>query len=119
MQKWTRRIASLLLGVTMLLISVAPAYAMTNLTSKSRGLSFEDGTVKINAFVNDTGKTITISAELWRGTTRTGTWYDSGTSFAEITGVKTAHSGDTYTLKVSYTVNGTPYQFPDLVCVAP
>lgn len=119
MSKIIRRGLALSLSVVLLLLYSAPAHADTTVLRKHRTLSFENDSLVVFARVEDASKTITVTAELWRGTTRTGTWYDSGTSFAEITGVKTAHSGDTYTLKVSYTVNGTPYQFPDLVCVAP
>lgn len=119
MKKMRRSITVLVVSTVLILISVVTVHAGTAAISSYRDMVFENGDVKIYARAHDVGKTITITAELWRGTTHTGTWYDSGTSLAEISGVKIAQSGATYTLKVSYTVNGTEYHLPDLIRVAP
>ena len=71
-------------------------------------LSFTGTTANCEVTVQSPGDDISVNLELWRGATRLKTWSDSGTTFVVINETYTVQKGSTYTLKGSYTLNGTP-----------
>ena len=46
---------------------------------------------------------------LYHGSTPVGSWSDSGTSYVDLYGTCTVVKGESYTLVISGTVNGTPF----------
>ncbi|MFR8004722.1 MAG: hypothetical protein ACLU6E_03065 [Dysosmobacter welbionis] len=72
-------------------------------------LSFTGTTANCEVTVQSPGDDISVNLELWRGATRLKTWSDSGTTFVVINETYPVQKGSTYTLKGSYTLNGTSY----------
>lgn len=119
MRKHTKRIVACMMIVAIIMTSIASAHALVMATRYKTSLDFNGTTVHCYASVTDAGKTITVTAKLWRGTLLIGTWSDTDNSFVEVNGIKMAQSGQTYTLKVSYTSNGITYYLPDITKTCP
>ncbi len=102
-----------------ILTSIVSVHALTTATQRDSSLVFNGTAIECRANVIDAGKTITVTAKLWRGSTLMGTWSDTGTSFVDVFGVKMGQSGQTYTLTVSYTINGVTHDMPDITRTCP
>ena len=119
MRKHMRRIIVCTVIVATIMTSIVSAHALAMATRYKTSLDFNGSTAHCYASVMDSGKTITITAKLWRGTALIGTWSDTDNSFVEVNGIKMAQSGQTYTLKVSYTINGVTHNLPDITKTCP
>lgn len=75
----------------------------------SGSLSFSGTTAYCSGSVTDPGKTIIATMTLYHGGTPVGSWGDSGTSYVDLYGTCTVVKGESYTLVISGTVNGTPF----------
>ncbi len=119
MRKHVKRVITCMVIVTVIFTSIVSAHALVAGTQRDSKLSFNGTTVQCYAYVIDPGKTITVTAKLWRGTMLIGTWSDTGNSFVDVNGIKLAQSGQTYTLRVSYTINGVTHDLPDITKTCP
>ena len=114
MRKCVKQFIVSLVAVTAIIASVVSAHALVTATRHNASLDFSGTTARCHASVIDPGKTITVTAQLWRGTTLVASWMDRGVSFVEVDGKTTAQVGQTYTLRVSYKINGITYRLPDI-----
>ncbi len=119
MRKHVKRVIACMVIVMVMISSIVSAHALVAGSQGNSKLSFDGTTVHCYAYAVDPGKTITVTAKLWRGTLLIGTWSDTDNSFVEVNGIKMAQSGQTYTLKVSYTINGVTYNLPDITKTCP
>ncbi len=119
MRQHLKRVIACTVIVATILTSIVSAHALVMATRHTASLDFNGTAVHCYASVMDSGKTISVTAKLWRGTTLIGTWSDTDTSFVEVNGIKMAQSGQTYTLKVSYTINGVTHVLPDITKTCP
>lgn len=73
------------------------------------GLSFSGTTAICSGSVTDNNKSISATMTLYHGSTPVGSWSESGTSYVDFYGTCTVTKGQSYTLIISGTVNGTPF----------
>ena len=104
-----KRVFLMLLVVAMLFVTSTQAYAAEQVVIVTPTLSFSGTTATCMVNIYKYGKTISATLELWRGSTRIATWSDTATSHLLISETKTVVSGQTYTLKVSGTIDGVPF----------
>ncbi len=71
-------------------------------------LSFDGTTANCSVSITALGKPITATLELWQGSTCIASWSDSATSYLIISEECSVTNGQTYTLKVSGTIDGEP-----------
>lgn len=119
MRKHIQQVIACMVAVTAILVSVVGAHALVTATRRTSRLDFSGTTAQCYAYVVDSGKTITVTAKLWHGSTLVVSWTNTGTSFVEVYGQKAVQSGQTYTLKVSYIINGVTRYFPDITKTCP
>lgn len=101
-----------MVAVLMLVVScIATAYADASIcsTGPSMVLQFSSTTATCRSTLSSTGNSLHITMELWQGTTKVASWNGSGTSFVSVSGTHSVSKGKTYTLKATYTINGTSY----------
>lgn len=105
-----KRMVSILLVVAILSALVATAAAAESRSTKYTPILTFDGTTANSYFsVTALGKPITATLELWHGSTRVAQWSDSATSRLIIDEDCTVTKGETYTLKVSGTIDGAAF----------
>lgn len=105
-----KRIGAILLAAAILsslAISAAAAQPRTNDCTPI--LSFSGTTATCYVSITALGKPITATLELWHGSTRMAKWTDSATSRLIIDEDCSVTKGETYTLKVSGTIDGEPF----------
>lgn len=105
-----KRIVSVFLVAAILSALVATAAAAEPREAQYvPSLSFDGTTANCYFSVTALGKPITATLELWQGSTRVAKWSDSATSRLIIDEDCTVTKGQTYTLKVSGTINGVSF----------
>ncbi len=104
-----KRVFLVLLAVVMLFGATTQAYAAEQAVNVIPKLTFSGTTATCKVSIIQSGKTISATLELWHGSTRIASWSDTATSYLQISETKTVVSGQTYTLKVSGTINGVPF----------
>ena len=72
-------------------------------------LTFTGTTAYCSVRINEIGKQIEATLELWHGTILVDSWSGSATSYWVIARNHSVISGQTYTLKVSGTIDGIPF----------
>lgn len=102
-----KRIVSILLATAILsALGVTSAAATPRATSYKPTLSFDGTTANCSITIMSIGDPITATLELWQGSTRVASWSDSATSRLIISEECSVTKGQTYTLKVSGTIDG-------------
>ena len=105
-----KRIVSVFLVAAILSALVATAAAaQARAANYTPVLSFDGTTANCYFSVTALGKPITATLELWHGSTRVAKWSDSATSRLIIDEDCTVTKGQTYTLKVSGTIDGASF----------
>lgn len=105
-----KRIGAILLATVILsslIISAAAAQVRT--IDSLPVLTFDGTTANCSVSITALGKPITATLELWHGSTRVAKWSDSATSRLIISGECSVSKGETYTLKVSGSVDGNAF----------
>ena len=93
--------------VLIILISALPASA-ANTNQPSVKLQFTGTTADCKGTVIASGA-ISVTLELWQGSTKLVSWPGSGSNYVQISQPYTVVSGVTYTLKLNGTVNGVSF----------
>ena len=105
-----KRVVSILLAAAILsTLVLTVAAAESRSTKYAPILSFDGTTANCSVSITAIGKPITATLELWHGSTRVAQWSDSATSRLIIDEDCTVTKGQTYTLKVSGTINGVSF----------
>lgn len=103
-----KRILPLLVAALLTLTIVAGA-AETRVARANITLTFQGSTAVCVASVQDEGKQVKATLELWCGTTMVGCWDASGTSLVEFDETATVTCGKTYRLTLVGTSNGKAF----------
>ena len=103
-----KRILPLLVAALLTLTIVAGA-AETRVARANITLTFQGSTAVCVASVQDEGKQVKATLELWCGTTMVGCWDASGTSLVEFDETATVTRGKTYRLVLSGTIDGKAF----------
>ena len=104
-----RKTIVLVLALTLLLSVVIVRAAETGHPSVK--LQFTGNTANCKGTVISSGS-ISITLELWQGSTKLVSWPGSGNGYVQISQPYTVVSGVTYTLKLNGTINGV--SFPEV-----
>lgn len=104
-KKWISVVIAMLLIVSLSLNAAATIRA----TSIIPSLSFSGTTANCKVVVSASGKYIRATLQLWHGSTFVKSWSGSGTSRLVITGTCSVVSGQSYTLRVSGTIDGVAF----------
>ncbi len=103
-----KRILPLLVAALLTLTIVAGA-AETRVARANITLTFQGSTAVCVASIQDEGKQVKATLELWCGTTMVGCWDASGTSLVEFDETATVTRGKTYRLTLVGTSNGKAF----------
>lgn len=98
---------------------ISSAAAETRATKYMPALIFNGTTATCSFSAAEIGKSITASLELWCGNTRIASWSDSATSFLMIDEEIDVTAGQTYTLKVSGSIDGVPFTGTPVTATCP
>ena len=96
--------------ILIMLISVLPARA-ANAGQPNVKLQFTGTTANCKGTVIANGS-ISVTLELWQGSTKLVSWPGSGSGYVQISQPYTVVSGVTYTLRLNGTINGV--SFPEI-----
>lgn len=93
-----------------LIILIAPAQATARMIYALPFISFKGNTATCNVTINVDSQKDKVAAEieLWQGDNFVTAWEDSSTGMLRFEETVQVVSGKTYTLKVTFTVNGGP-----------
>lgn len=100
-----KRIIPLII-IFVFLLSISANAVEARATTIIPSLTFDGTTATCMVSVIDTGKSIKVTLELWCGNDFIDSWSESGTSRVIISEECSVIKGNTYTLKVSGTVDG-------------
>ncbi|MBR0130369.1 MAG: hypothetical protein IJM08_03605 [Firmicutes bacterium] len=115
-----KRKISVILVIIMVFSAIANAHAATNAIGKSSTLSFSGTTANCAASISQAGASCTLTVELYRGGTRVAYWYDADIGSASVSDtVSGCISGQTYTLRVSGTVDGVSVYYSPITKTCP
>lgn len=116
-KKWIAMVAALIFATS----CIVAAYADASLRSvgSNLSLSFSNSTASCGLTIQSTGNSIQATMELWQGTTKVNSWSKSGTTYINLSGTHRVTRGKTYTLKATYTINGTSYTAAPVSKVCP
>lgn len=78
-------------------------------TVATGSLTFSGTTATCSGSVDDLNKSIVATMTLYHGSTPVASWSENGTSYVDFYGTCTVTKGQSYTLIISGTVNGTPF----------
>ncbi len=107
MKKW---VISFIVALSFLLVFPIEANAAQQRALRpSVTLYYEDNTAYCSAIVTDPGKKLNITLELWHEETLVNSWTAKGEGKAFVEGNCKVVKGQTYTLIVTGTTNGTPF----------
>ena len=73
-------------------------------------LSFEGATANCTVSITDFGGEIKATLTLWNGNRVVDSWYGEGTSILRITGSCEVVKGVSYSLRVTGTIDGVPFE---------
>lgn len=100
---------TILFALCFLLLTAIPAYAIeAKSISVTPTLTFNGTTASCSVSVSSYGKSISVTLELWNGSTFVDSWSRDGVSVVTISEQCSVTKGKTYTLKVSGSVAGNP-----------
>ena len=104
-----KRFLSVLLVLTLMSSMMAAYAAEPRFSHYVPVLSFSGTTANCSVSITAVGKPITATLELWQGNTRLTSWSGSATSYLTIDKTYSVTAGRTYTLKLSGTIGGEPF----------
>lgn len=114
-----KKLLSIALVLALIFAAIPAAYAADESTPAddpiiseivaSGGLSFSGTTAYCSGSVSDLDRYISATMTLSHNGSTVGSWSASGTSFVDLYGTCTVVKGQSYTLVISGTVNGTPF----------
>lgn len=110
------------MALIFVLVFTAFAFADSNEekgVKASSKLTFSSGSAICKTEITYAGQTIKATMKLYKGSVLIGTWSDQATGSLNMTGSRTAVSGQTYTLTVTASVNGSPISVPPITKTAP
>jgi len=90
----------------LLVFSISANAAQTRDQRASLSLSFSGTTANCSVYVVEPGVNITAVLSLWNGSTLVDSWSGSGATALVVSGSCPVVKGQTYTLKVTGTING-------------
>ena len=93
--------------------------AVTRAVVPKVNLEFNGTTAICSVRITDAGKPIGATMELWSGTTLEAIWSERATNRLDMSKTETVRKGQTYTLKVSCTVNGETTRFAPITKTCP
>lgn len=115
-----KRIVSFLLAAVILTsLGITAAAAESRISQQTPVLTFDGTTANCYVSVTALGKPITATLELWHGNFCVATWSDSAASRLIISEECTVIKGETYTLKVSGTINGVSFTGTPVIGTCP
>ncbi len=85
----------------------------------SSKLTFSNGNAICKTEITYAGQTIQATMKLYKGSTLIGTWSGQNVGKLTLTGSRAAISGQTYTLTITASVNGSPISVPSITKTAP
>ena len=104
-----RIISAFLMVVLVLTVSANEAFSVKS-TMSALSLDISGSTAQCSVLARDNGKKISVTMELWNGSTLLATWTGSGTNYATANGsYSNVQRGKTYTLKAYGTANGRAF----------
>ena len=98
-----------LLAAALLVLTVMAGAAEARIADSNVSLSFRGTTAVCVASVQDEGKQVKATLELWCGTTLIDCWDASGTSYVSFRETTAVTSGKTYRLTLVGTSNGKAF----------
>lgn len=101
-----RRILSIILVLIMTFCLCSAAFADAKATRAYPSLSFSGTTANCSVVISAAGSRIVGALMLYHGSDIIAYWTDTGDSYLALSGSCPVVSGETYTLKVSGTVDG-------------
>lgn len=114
-----KKLLSIALVLALIFAAIPAAYAADESTPAddpiiseivaSGGLSFSGTTAYCSGSVSDLDRYISATMTLSHNGSTVGSWSASGTSFVDLYGTCSVVKGQSYTLVISGTVNGTPF----------
>lgn len=116
-----KKIVSFMLVIIILFTFIASAYAEGPLRVNAiiPSLSFQGTTAYCEVVVTAPGNSISVSMELYEGTSLIASWNSSGTSIVPLSKNVTVESGHTYTLSVNGAINGVAFSTPEITRTCP
>lgn len=97
---------TILVALCILLLGATPAHAAeTKAIPVTPTLTFNGTTALCDVTVSSYGRNISVTLELWDGNTLVDTWTKSGVSIVTVSEHCLVTRGNTYTLKVTGSVN--------------
>lgn len=103
-----RRVVGMVAALLLMLSITANAVQMRILSPRVT-LSFSGTTANCSAIVTDAGKELVITLELWHGDDLVDSWPASGNGKVAVQGSCRVVKGETYTLIVTGTADGSPF----------
>ena len=103
-----RRVVGMVVALLLMLSITANAVQMRILSPRVT-LSFSGTTANCSAIVTDAGKELVITLELWHGDDLVDSWPASGNGKVAVQGSCRVVKGETYTLIVTGTADGSPF----------
>ena len=100
----------MIMAAVILLASLSFGTEAATMVNVSPELSFSGSTANCSVRASKIGKTITLTMELWHGTTLVDSWSGSGTNSLTLSENHSGCvSGWTYTLKINGTIGGVAF----------
>lgn len=93
----------------LLMLSITANAVQMRILRPTVTLSFSGTTANCSAIVTDAGKELVITLELWHGDDLVDSWPASGNGKVAVQGSCRVVKGETYTLIVTGTANGSPF----------
>lgn len=101
-----RRVIAFIIAFVFLFSTVA--FAATTAVGKP-SLTFSGTTANCSITVTQSGEPISVTLELYQGSTLIDSWSKSGSSRVKVSGSATVSSGLSYRLEAHGTINGVPF----------
>ena len=101
-----RRVIAFIIAFVFLFSTVA--FAATIAVGKP-SLTFSGTTANCSITVTQSGEPISVTLELYQGSTLIDSWSKSGSSRVKVSGSATVSSGLSYRLEAHGTINGVPF----------
>lgn len=119
-ERMKRRFAAALMACLMAMALVVPANAVQTRAVKSGpGLYFMGTTATCEFFHAEVGASISATMELWCGNAPEVIWTGRDKNTLDMSKTHIVRRGQTYTLKVSCTVNGETTKLPPITKTCP
>lgn len=97
------------IALLLILMLATTVHAVEPRASIVPGLTFTGTTANCSVTVISNSDEIEVELSLWNGSSLVASWEDSGTTYVTISKTCAVTDGETYTLKVNGTINGTAF----------